>query len=95
MMAQVFVPEPGRLLCHDLAGRHGPGLDPVQHERQVGSAVGVAMLSTVLIGVGSASGSGATAEPDLSGYHAAFYAAMVFALAAALCSLTIHDARRG
>jgi hypothetical protein len=52
----------------------------------------VAILSTVLIGFGSASGSGATAEPDLTGYHAAFYAAMAFALAAALCSLTIHDA---
>ncbi len=92
MMAQVMVPNQAAsfaMITTDSMGRASTFFNTM---RQVGSAVGVAILSTVLIGVGSASGSGATAEPDLSGYHAAFYAAMVFALAAALCSLTIHDA---
>ena len=84
--------QPGRsfaMITTDSMGRASTFFNTM---RQVGSAVGVAILSTVLIRVGSASGSGAMAEPDLSAYHAAFYAAMVFALGAALCSLTIHDA---
>jgi MFS family permease len=92
MMAQVMVPNQAAsfaMITTDSMGRASTFFNTM---RQVGSAVGVAILSTVLIGVGSASGSGATAEPDLSGYHAAFYAAMAFALGAALCSLTIHDA---
>jgi EmrB/QacA subfamily drug resistance transporter len=92
MMAQVMVPNQAAsfaMITTDSMGRASTFFNTM---RQVGSAVGVAILSTVLIGVGSASGSGAMAEPDLSGYHAAFYAAMAFALGAALCSLTIHDA---
>jgi EmrB/QacA subfamily drug resistance transporter len=91
MMAQVMVPNQAAsfaMITPDSMGRASTFFNTM---RQVGSAVGVAILSTVLIGVGSASGS-AMVEPDLSGYHAAFYAAMAFALAGALCSLTIHDA---
>ena len=91
MMAQVMVPNQAAsfaMITPDSMGRASTFFNTM---RQVGSAVGVAILSTVLIGVGVASGSGVTAEPDLSGYHAAFFAAMAFALAAAACSLTIHD----
>jgi hypothetical protein len=59
--------------------------------RQVGSATGVAVLSTVLIGVGSARASGSGAAPDMTAYHLAFLAAALFALAAAAFALTIHD----
>jgi EmrB/QacA subfamily drug resistance transporter len=92
MMAQVMVPNQAAsfaMITPDSMGRASTFFNTM---RQVGSAVGVAILSTVLIGVGAASGSSAAAEPDLSGYHAAFFAAMAFALAAAACSLTIHDA---
>jgi hypothetical protein len=59
--------------------------------RQVGSATGVAVLSTVLISAGTARGTGGTSSPDISGYRLAFLAAAIFALAAAAFSLTIHD----
>jgi hypothetical protein len=61
--------------------------------RQVGSATGVAVLSTVLIGVGSnrASGGAGSVAPDLAAYHVAFLTAAVFALVGVVFSLTIHD----
>jgi hypothetical protein len=51
----------------------------------------VAILSTVLIGVGSTQASGSGTSPDITAYHLAFLTAAVFALAAAGFSLTIHD----
>ena len=51
----------------------------------------MAVLSTVLIGVGSAQASGGSSTPDITAYHLAFLTAAVFALAAAAFSLTIHD----
>jgi uncharacterized membrane-anchored protein len=59
--------------------------------RQVGSATGVAVLSTVLISAGTAHGTSGTSSPDISGYRFAFLTAAVFALGAAAFSLTIHD----
>ncbi len=59
--------------------------------RQVGSATGVAVLSTVLIGVGSAQASGGSSSPDITAYRLAFLTAAVFALGAVAFSLTIHD----
>ena len=57
--------------------------------RQVGSATGVAILSTVLIGVGSSRSPGA--PPDITAYRLAFLTAALFAVAAAGFSLSIHD----
>ena len=51
----------------------------------------MAILSTVLISVGSTQAAGGTAPPDMTAYHLAFFTAAVFALAAAAFSLTIHD----
>jgi hypothetical protein len=45
----------------------------------------------VLIGVGSATGSGGTANPDMTAYHLAFLASAAFALVGVLFSLSIHD----
>jgi hypothetical protein len=59
--------------------------------RQVGSATGVAVLSTVLIGVGSTQASGGMSAPDMTAYHLAFLTAALFALAGAAFSLGIHD----
>jgi MFS family permease len=59
--------------------------------RQVGSATGVAILSTVLIGVGSAHAAGGSSSPDMRAYHLAFFTAAMFALASVIFSLTIHD----
>ena len=91
MMAQVMVPNQAAsfaMITPESMGRASTFFNTM---RQVGSATGVAVLSTVLIGVGSAQASGGTSTPDITAYRLAFLTAAVFALAAAGFSLTIHD----
>jgi EmrB/QacA subfamily drug resistance transporter len=93
MMAQVMVPNQaaGFAMISDVSmGRASTFFNTM---RQVGSATGVAILSTVLIGVGSVRGSGGAGSgaPDLTAYHLAFLTAAAFALAGVFFSLTIHD----
>jgi MFS family permease len=61
-------------------------------QRQLGAALGVAVLSSVLAAVGptQTDASGAT-QPHLAAYHAAYLAAAAFALAAALLALAVPD----
>jgi hypothetical protein len=51
----------------------------------------VAILSTVLIGIGSTQAAGGTTHANMRAYHVAFFAAALFAVAAAAIALTIHD----
>ncbi len=91
MMAQVMVPNQAAsfaMITPDSMGRASTFFNTM---RQVGSATGVAILSTVLIGVGSAQASGSGSAPDMTAYHFAFFTAAIFALAAVGFSLTIHD----
>ena len=91
MMAQVMVPNQAAsfaMISPESMGRASTFFNTM---RQVGSATGVAILSTVLIGVGSAQASGASSSPDITAYHLAFFTAAVFAVAATAFSLTIHD----
>ena len=91
MMAQVMVPNQAAafaMISPDSMGRASTFFNTM---RQVGSAIGVAVLSTVLISAGTAHGSASTSTPDISGYRFAFLTAAIFALAAAAFSLTIHD----
>jgi hypothetical protein len=93
MMAQVMVPNQaaGFAMISDVSmGRASTFFNTM---RQVGSATGVAVLSTVLIGVGSvrASGGAGSGAPDLTAYHLAFLTAAVFALVGVFFSLAIHD----
>jgi hypothetical protein len=61
-------------------------------QNQLGAAIGVAVLGSVLSVMGpttlSATG---TVEPNLAAYHAAFLAAALLALIAACIALTISD----
>ncbi len=91
MMAQVIVPNQAASFAMITPASMGRASTFFNTMRQLGSAVGVAVLSTVLIGVGSAQASGGTAAPDMTAYHAAFFTAAVFALVAAGFSLSIHD----
>jgi EmrB/QacA subfamily drug resistance transporter len=61
-------------------------------QRQLGSALGVAVLSSVLgiVGPTSLNASGAVV-PNVTAYHAAFFAAAALALTAAGIALTIRD----
>jgi EmrB/QacA subfamily drug resistance transporter len=91
MMAQVMVPNQAAsfaMITPDSMGRASTFFNT---SRQVGSATGVAILSTVLIGVGSASGTGGPVAPDITAYHLAFLASAAFALVAVFFSLSIHD----
>ena len=91
MMAQVMVPNQAAafaMISPESTGRASTFFNTM---RQVGSATGVAVLSTVLIGVGSAQGAGSTTPPDICGLPLCLPHRRVFALAAAAFSLTIHD----
>jgi hypothetical protein len=93
MMAQVMVPNQAAAFAMISDVSMGRASTFFNTMRQVGSAIGVAVLSTVLIGVGSnrASGGAGSVAPDLTAYHLAFLTAAVFALAGVVFSLTIHD----
>ena len=91
MMAQVMVPNQAAsfaMITPDSMGRASTFFNTM---RQLGSATGVAILSTVLIGVGSATASGGAAAPDLTAYHLAFLTSAAFALVGVVFSLSIHD----
>jgi EmrB/QacA subfamily drug resistance transporter len=91
MMAQVMVPNQAAAFAMISTESMGRASTFFNTMRQVGSATGVAVLSTVLIGVGSSQGSGGTTPPDMNAYHLAFLTASLFAVAAAAFSVTIHD----
>lgn len=62
-------------------------------QRQIGSALGVAVLSTVMAGVGlvTAGHGGGAPVPNMDAYRAAFWTAAGIALLGALAALTIRD----
>lgn len=90
-MAQVMVPNQAAAFAMISPQSMGRASTFFNTMRQVGSATGVAILSTVLIGVGSAQASGGTSTPDIEAYHLAFLAAAAFALIGVVFSLSIHD----
>ena len=91
MMAQVMVPNQAAAFAMITPESMGRASTFFNTMRQVGSATGVAVLSTVLIAAGTAHGTGGTSSPDITGYRFAFLTAAIFALAAAAFSFTIHD----
>lgn len=61
-------------------------------QRQLGSALGIALLSTVIAGVGAFTTSpGAAPVPNLDAYRAAFWTAAAIALVGAVAALTVRD----
>jgi EmrB/QacA subfamily drug resistance transporter len=91
MVAQIFVPTQAASFAMISPAATGRASTIFNTGRQVGSAVGVAILSTVLIGIGSTEAAGGIAHPNLRAYHWAFATAALFALAATWFSLRIHD----
>jgi EmrB/QacA subfamily drug resistance transporter len=91
VMGQIMVPNQAASFARITPESMGRASTFFNTMRQVGSAVGVAILSTVLIGVGSNQASGGSTAPDMGAYHLAFFTAALFALVAAGFSLTIHD----
>jgi EmrB/QacA subfamily drug resistance transporter len=92
MMGQVMVPNQAASFAMISPASMGRASTFFNTMRQVGSAIGVAILSTVLIGVATASGgSAAAAHPPMRAYHWAFLTSAGFALVATAFSWSIHD----
>jgi MFS family permease len=90
-MAQIFVPTQAATFAKISPADTGRASTLFNTGRQLGSAVGVAVLSTVLIGIGATHSVAGIVHPNLRAYHLAFAAAAAFAVVAAVCSLSIHD----
>jgi EmrB/QacA subfamily drug resistance transporter len=85
-MAYVFLPNQAASLATISRADTGRATTFTNIQRQVGAALGVAVLSSVL----AATGSGGAGDP--SAYRAAFFAAAGFALLASLLALRVPDA---
>jgi MFS family permease len=91
-MAHVFVPSQAAGFATISAAATGRASTLFNAVRQLGSAVGVALLTTVVATVGPAHEVGGQTVPNLAAYHAAFLVAAATALVAAVCALTVSDA---
>jgi EmrB/QacA subfamily drug resistance transporter len=83
-MAQVFVPTQAAAFATISSQATSKASTFFNTQRQVGQAIGVAVVSTALSVVGLGHG--------LRAYHIAFWVAAAVALLAVGCALTIHDA---
>jgi EmrB/QacA subfamily drug resistance transporter len=90
-MGQVMVPNQAASFAKISPTSMGRASTFFNTMRQVGSATGVAILSTVLISVGSTHAAGGSSTPDMRAYHLAFFTAAMFSLAGVIFSLSIHD----
>ena len=91
-MAQVFVPAQAASFATISPAATGRASTMLNAGRQLGGAIGVAIFTTVIVGVGAFHDVAGHARPDLASYHAAFLTAVVLALVGAAAALTIHDA---
>jgi EmrB/QacA subfamily drug resistance transporter len=91
-MAPVFISSQAASFATISRADTGHASSLFNSQRQLGSAVGVAVLSTVLALVGTQHVVGGQLTANLWAYHAAFLAAAGIALIGALVALTINDA---
>ena len=91
-MAQVFISSQAASFATISRADTGHASSLFNSERQLGSAVGVALLTTVLALIGTTHVVGGHLAANLWAYHAAFLAAAGIALIGALVALTISDA---
>jgi EmrB/QacA subfamily drug resistance transporter len=91
-MGHVFVPAQAAAFATISAEATGRASTMFNVIRQLGSALGVAVFTTVIVAVGETTISSGRAAPNLTAYHAAFLAAAAVAAVGALVALTIHDA---
>ena len=91
-MAQVFVSCQAAAFATISLPDTGSASSIFNSGRQLGSAMGVAVLATVLAAVGTTRQVAGHTVPNLTAYHAAFLTAAGIALVAAATALTIKDA---
>lgn len=90
-MSGVFIPTQTAAFATISRENMGGASTLFNTQRQFGGAVGVAVLTTVLVAVGPFSHVSGRLVPDLGAYRVAFLAAAAVALAGAGLSLRVHD----
>jgi EmrB/QacA subfamily drug resistance transporter len=91
-MAQVFVPVQAAAFATITPAATGRASTMFNTTRQLGGAVGVALLTTVIVLVGPVHLVAGHAVANLTAYRVAFLAAAAVCLCALACSLSIRDA---
>ena len=91
-MAHVFVPSQAAGFATISSADTGRASTLFNAQRQLGGAVGVALLSSVVAAVGPVRFVARRPLPNLSAYHTAFVVAACVAVVAAVAALTVHDA---
>jgi MFS family permease len=91
-MAQVFVPVQAAAFATITPAATGRASTMFNAVRQLGGAVGVAILTTVIVLVGPIHQVAGHPAVNLTAYRAAFLTAAAIALSALTCSLSIRDA---
>ena len=90
-MAQVFVPVQAAAFATITPEATGRASTMFNTVRQLGGAIGVAVLTTTIVAVGPVHIVGGHPVPNLTAYRVAFVVAAAVALIATACSLTIRD----
>jgi MFS family permease len=90
-MAQVFVPVQAAAFATITPEATGRASTMFNTVRQLGGAIGVAVLTTAIVAVGPVRIVGGHPEANLTAYRVAFLVAAAFALAGAVFSLRISD----
>jgi EmrB/QacA subfamily drug resistance transporter len=91
-MGQVFVPAQAAAFATISPEATGRASTLFNIVRQIGSAIGVAVLTTVIVAVGATTTAAGRITADLTAYHVAFLVAAGVAAVGAVVALTIHDA---
>jgi EmrB/QacA subfamily drug resistance transporter len=91
-MAQVFVPVQAASFATITPAATGRASTMFNTVRQLGGAVGVAVLTTVIVLIGPVHRVGGHEAANLTAYRVAFLAAAVICVCAVACSLSIRDA---
>jgi EmrB/QacA subfamily drug resistance transporter len=91
-MAHVFVPAQTAAFATMPGASMGRASGMFNADRQLGGAVGVAVLTTVMAAVGVTHEVHGVVTSNLNAFHAAFLCAAALALVGGSCALFIHDA---
>ena len=90
-MAQVFVPVQAAAFATITPEATGQASTMFNTVRQIGGAIGVALLTTAIVTIGPVHIVGGHPVANLTAYRVAFVVAAAVALIATACSLTIRD----
>jgi EmrB/QacA subfamily drug resistance transporter len=91
-MAQVFVPVQAASFATITPAATGRASTMFNAIRQLGGAIGVAVLTTIIVAVGPVHLVAGHQVANLGAYRVAFLAAAAICLCGVACSLSIHDA---